>query len=401
MKRIDFVRPGIQLSAALFGVLLALLIWGRATPEELKQGAQAKQFAELPVAVQERIRPAWEDLQSLSKKRQADVVQIHQAVTANPALTEKLNELAEWWTTLNDFDRYELRNLDRDQMLTEISTRFAADQNRESLITVEFNIWSLIGRGGSRFGERSRPPASGNTDDRTIPPLALTTKQFATLLQNTVSNPALECQVPALAEQLTSPEHQLLLNCLVVQDSVLEADDVEQRLNRLQAINKTLLEDVPDTNWRNQYRTRLARSANTRRWYGVMTPQLLLRSLVQQLGRRLRGKITLDDETIISEFAAISDQNERQSLMVRRPSDAIRRIEQRVFVTQQASDSPERQLIQRFLSTEHRINEFLRSPSLLQRLISPGSGFGPGSNGRPPPGPGRENRPRGPRDQNR
>jgi hypothetical protein len=394
MNHVQLLRCAVQFIAGCSGVLLAILIWGRATPAEITARQQLAEFVELSPAVQERVQLAWRAFREQDLDGQTRVLELHQAVTREPQLANTLERYTTWWTSLKDLERDELRALGEPELLKEITSRYAADQSQQqaSEITVVFNPWLFFGRFGGRGGDRSRPPEGEPGSDRTLSPLTLTTSQYADLMQQVVDAPGLDIEVPEMATKLTAPENRLLLNCLLLQNATLAEQPTEQRIEVLRVVNDLLLEKVPDPEWCAEYRRRIERSQSVSRWYSVLIPQLMVRSLVLQMGQRLRGQISLDEDAVIDEFAAITDANERRDLMVRRPEDAVRRIEQKVFASQQATDSPERQLVRMFLANEQRMNAVMRSPSLVQRLLLPGV-FGGGasgpSGGRPPGGPGR------------
>jgi hypothetical protein len=207
MNHVQLLRCAVQFIAGCSGVLLAILIWGRATPAEITARQQLAEFVELSPAVQERVQLAWRAFREQDLDGQTRVLELHQAVTREPQLANTLERYTTWWTSLKDLERDELRALGEPELLKEITSRYAADQSQQqaSEITVVFNPWLFFGRFGGRGGDRSRPPEGEPGSDRTLSPLTLTTSQYADLMQQVVDAPGLDIEVPEMATKLTAP----------------------------------------------------------------------------------------------------------------------------------------------------------------------------------------------------
>ena len=375
----------IQISAAVAGILAAVLIWGQASSEDIALREIADEFSALPALEQERIRLAWNAWKEQDRDTQERLMAIHESLSDAPDLNAKLDRYTQWWTSLDDIERDELRGLPREERLRATQELYLTYERQQlgRELTVHFNFSLFFGRFTGRGGG-SRPPQGNDDSSRSIPSLTLSVQQFNELIHKVSNDSRVRLTPPAFAADLTSPAYQLLLNCLLLQRAVLDADSPQERVNLLEDVHELLVQEVPDEDWKQDYLARLERAEGSRRFYEFMTPNLLLRSLMLQLGQRLRGAIAPDDETIIREFASVRDPGERRDLMTRKPEDAIRRIEQKIFVGQQNKDTPETQLIQLFLSIEQRTNDVMRSPSMIERMFQPGSFRGPGppQNGR-------------------
>lgn len=394
-------RTGItalsRAAAAVIGALIAVLIWGRATPEQRALRDRVEDYHSLPPASQARIRPAWQDLQNQSPDRQAEIRRIHQAVRNDPELARTMTQFTDWWTSLNPFEADELRSLPRDEMPAAISARYRSDRAAEQKLRVEFDAWWHFAR--FNWDSRRKDGNREDGDDRSlaVPDLILTTAEYSRLLEPVATSaPVNELRTGSDEPlSLTDPDHQLLSTCLSIMDAFLTPREATPKRAILDTIHERLLTEVPDAAWRAEY---LDRTEDSRfgRWHRTFTPLILVRTLVGKLGHRLKGSMALDDDTLIREFASIADQGERKDLMQLRPERALERLEQRVFAAGQGGDSPERRLMQRYLETESRLGRFFRSSEA--RMLLPGSNSGPGGPGRrPPERPSRRDDPRPPR----
>lgn len=354
----------LPLLAAIGGVLLSLVVWGRSS--DLKQSLQQQyeSFVSLAPDDQAAVRRSFEDFRSQSSARQAEIEEIHSEVANNPLLQKTLDDFFGWWTALPQLERDQFKDLAAGEKLAFIEAQTAKQNQLRSDITINFP------------GEKSPM----------FPRLHMSFDEYLTIIDEALmpfEKP--ESLLNDLDELHDADQKALRLTTWVFLEYLPASRDGDQLRLLGDQFADALQANVKDRSWAEKFGE--TRSANRDRrfgdsWLRLMSFLVIDRSTLA-LGQSLQSRFPVSDNQIVDAFADMKDESLQFDLMKMPAEEARTRLQ--LLAQSSGGDTA----LQRLLS---QYNQFSAQRARLMRIpMGQGNPFGPGG----PNGPGNRNPPPG------
>lgn len=297
MPRISQPTIVAFLSAAA-GIVITLLLATMFISKDPQLVAAEHKFNELPAATARQIKNRFNSLQN-SPDKHRQIMEIHEAVTADPELDARLEQLYDWWLTCSDALRVELRDAPTDRWPAEIRKQISESSAPNSVV---LSVRGLSGPGG-----RGRPPE-----------LRVSTDQINQFLTAALPN-KLSVAESQLIES-SDPQDRSLARGIVIVKRVfqlrseprsLNPTDIDKIFNAAtsQLLSERIREDFPA----DRGRLRLITST-------------ILKSVMDHLSAEFFDRQTISQDKVEKQFAAL-ETSQRLAHMLSDPAKATRSLQ--------------------------------------------------------------------------
>lgn len=308
-------RTLVAVVSASAGALVTLLLCSPMISGDPELRAAEQHYQELDPADAQRLQSTFQRLQKLPEERQR-IRDLHNAVTADPELDARLQQLYAWWTTRSDAQRAGLRELHANAELWVKETR---QQYTASMSDgrIELAVPSRPGRGGPEG-----PPV-----------LYVSQEQIDRFLEDAVPD-----------SELSSDESKLLNSVDVADQSLVRILIIARHLFRSRSGGRPIDQNTMVQVYQSAASHLLpgdqpGRLPESQR--EAARALMLLRAIKNHLSSEFLERHAASEETLEQQFAAL-DASDRLRLMSADPQQASRFLQTQL--TASGEDSPSRQL---------------------------------------------------------
>ena len=292
-------RPTIVafLSAAA-GIVITLLLATMFINKDPQLVAAEQRFSELPPAKARQIKNRFHSLQK-SPDKHRQIMEIHEAVTADPQLDARLEQLHGWWLTRNDAQRAELREASTDRWPAEIQKQMSESSAPDSVV---LSLRQLPSPGG-----RGRPTE-----------LRVSTDQIDQFLK------------AALPEKLSDDESQLIESSDPQDRSLARGIVIVKRVLQsrpgLRSANSTDIDKIFDAAALQLRPEWIRKDGPVDRVRMRFTPFSILKSVMDHLSAEFFDRQTISKHEVEEQFAAL-ETSQRMAHMLSDPAEATRSLQ--------------------------------------------------------------------------
>jgi len=292
MPRVSQPTMVAFLSAAM-GVVVTLLLAATFINKDPQLVAAEQRFSELPAATARQMKNRFNSLEN-SPDKHRKFMEIHEAVTADPKLDARLEQLYDWWLTCNDALRAELRETSTGRWPAEIQKQMSKSSAPDSVV---LSLRQLSGPGG-----RGRP-----TEFR------VSTSQIDQFLK------------AALPEELSGDESQLIESSDRQDRSLARGIVIVKRVLQsrpgLRGPNSTDIDKIFDAAALQLRPEWIRKDVPVDRVRMLFAPISILKSVMDHLSVKFFDRQTISKNEVEKQFAAL-ETSQQMAHMLSDPAEA-------------------------------------------------------------------------------
>ena len=329
MTLLQFVKHTvIPVTGLAIGCAGAVAIVGASSEEHTFLKSRLHEFTSLDAEQQKAVKASYAEFSLQTKDRRNEIVDLYQAVEADPELHQALERYSDWWSSLSRSEWDSFPGMTREQQIAFAKARINRQAESSTAVIVEFSGW-------------------GQTS---LQPLHLTLDECERIITLSLQDVEIPDDVSLEINQLHSSEHRSLACSLWLFDQFQHSTDRDALVLQGEKILKSVLNNVGDDEWRVQFR-KIIDGNSDRRFFKFWVFQNLLVILKQStmvLGNRLTKEFPVSEEEIVAAFVSMEDKARQHSLMTMPSDEARTRLE---FLAQlNRAQTPEQKLLVKFIA---------------------------------------------------
>lgn len=329
----------VPLTGLALGGAVAVMVFGGSSQEHTLLTARLEELQNLTPDQQKMVKASHAEFSRQTEERRHEIIALHNAVQENPELNTALERYSSWWSSLSQAEWDSFPAMDREEQIAFAKARIDKRAGSAAMVIVEFSGW-------------------GQTS---LQPLHLTFDECERIVTIFLGDTQIPPDTATEVRQLRSREHRSLAYSLWLFDQFRNSSDREALLQRSEQVLKSILKNVQDEAWSEQFGEIVAENSDRRFFKFWMFQNLLviLKESTMVLGNRLTKEFPVSEEEIVTSFVSMDDKKRQQSLMIMPSDEARQRLE---FLSQtNRAQTPEQKLLVKFISFARERESIIRA----------------------------------------